>query len=76
MLYVWLAPVRSEYPSAIYYVLSSGSGEQAISHIEGGCRWVVDGLEETVGRTRWEVLASVWMPNHIRFCLRTLNPSL
>lgn len=69
-------PLRIEYPNAIYHVMARGNGKQAIFHIEDDYRRMVDGLEKTVGRTGWEVLAYVWMPNHIHLFLRTPKPNL
>jgi len=33
-------------------------------------------MQQTVGRTGWEVLALVWMPNHFHLLLRTPHPNL
>jgi len=69
-------PIRIEYPNAIYHVMARGNGKQAIFHIEDDYRRMTDGLKKTVGRTGWEVLAYVWMPNHIHLFLRTPKPNL
>lgn len=37
---------------------------------------MASGLEKTVQRTGWEVLAFVWMPNHLHLFLRTPLPNL
>ena len=50
-------PLRIEYPYAIYHVMSRGNGRQAIFHSDGDYERMTDGLEKTVGRTDWRVLA-------------------
>ena len=49
---------------------------QAIFHSDGDYQRMTDGLAKTVSRTGWQVLAYVWMPNHIHLFVRTPKPNL
>jgi putative transposase len=69
-------PLRIQYAGAIYHVMARGNGRQSIFHDDGDYQRLTDGLEKTVDRTGWEVLAYVWMPNHIHLFLRTPKPNL
>ena len=69
-------PLRIEFPNAIYHVMARGNGRQAIFHIDGDDHRMTDGLAKTVSRTGWQVLAYVWMPNHIHLFLQTPKPNL
>ena len=69
-------PLRIEFPNAIYHVMARGNGRQAIFHIDDDYLRMTDGLAKTVSRTGWQVLAYVWMPNHIHLFARTPKPNL
>ncbi len=56
--------------------MARGNGRQAIFHIDGDYQRMTDGLATTVSRTGWQVLAYVWMPNHIHLFLQTPKPNL
>jgi REP element-mobilizing transposase RayT len=56
--------------------MARGNGRQAIFHIEDDYQRMTDGLAKTVSRTDWQVLAYVWMPNHIHLLVRTPKPNL
>jgi REP element-mobilizing transposase RayT len=69
-------PLRIEFSNAIYHVMARGNGRQAIFHIDDDYQRMTDGLAKTVSRTDWQVLAYVWMPNHIHLLVRTPKPNL
>jgi len=69
-------PLRLEYPGAIYHVTARGNGRQLLFHQPDDYQRMLDGLEQTVERTGWEVLAFVWMPNHVHLFCRTPQPNL
>ena len=69
-------PLRIEYPGAIYHVMARGNGRQAIFHSDDDYGRINDGLAKTVGRTNWQVMAYVWMPNHIHLFVQTPQPNL
>ena len=69
-------PLRIEFPNAIYHVMARGNGRQTIFHIDGDYQRMTDGLAMTVSRTGWQVLAFVWMPNHIHLFIKTPKPNL
>jgi len=78
IVYVWVMarPLRIEFAGAIYHVMSRGNARQAIFDGEGDYERLRDGLAQTVGRYGWEVLAFVFMPNHVHVFLRTPEPNL
>ena len=65
-----------QYPGAIYHVMARGNGRQLLFHEPADYQRMLDGLAKTVERTGWEVLAFVWMPNHVHLFLRTPQPNL
>ena len=69
-------PLRIGFPNAIYHVMARGNGRQAIFNIDDDFQRMTDGLAKTVSRTDWQVLAYVWMPNHIHLFVRTPKPNL
>lgn len=69
-------PLRIEFPNAIYHVMARGNARQSIFHNDGDYQRMTDGLANTVSRTGWQVLAYVWMPNHIHLFVRTPKPNL
>ena len=56
--------------------MTRGNGRQVIFPIEGDYHRMTDGFAKTVIRTSWQVLAYVWLPNHIHLFVRTPKPSL
>jgi REP element-mobilizing transposase RayT len=56
--------------------MARGNGRQLLFHEERDYQRLLEGLEETVGRTGWEVFSFVWMPNHIHLFFRTPRPNL
>jgi len=69
-------PLRIQFPNAIYHVMARGNGRQRVFHAAADYERMLHGLAKTVERTRWEVFAFVWMPNHIHIFLRTPLPNL
>jgi putative transposase len=69
-------PLRIEFSGAIYHVMSRGNARQAIFDDAGDYERLRDGLEQTVGRYGWEVLAFAFMPNHMHLFMRTPKPNL
>jgi REP element-mobilizing transposase RayT len=56
--------------------MARGNGRQRLFHEDRDYQRMTEGLEKTVERTGWEVLAFVWMPNHIHLFFRTPEPNL
>ncbi len=69
-------PLRTEFPGAIYHVMSRGNARQVVFRDELDYRRMVVGLEQTVERFGWELLSFVLMPNHFHLFLRTPRPNL
>jgi REP element-mobilizing transposase RayT len=69
-------PLRIEFADTIYHVMSRGNARQRIVDDEGDCARLRDGVAQTVTRYGWELLAFVFMPNHIHLFLRTPEPNL
>jgi putative transposase len=69
-------PLRIQFPGAIYHVITRGNGRQLLFHGDDDYQRMLDGLEQTVARTGWEVFAFTWMPNHIHLFFRTPRPNL
>ena len=62
-------PLRIEFAGAIYHLMSRGSARQVIFSDDADRQRLVDGLEDTVARSGWELSGFVLMPNHsICFC--------
>ena len=68
--------LRIQYPGAIYHVMARGNGKQLLFHEDRDYQRMTDGLSQAVARTGWNVLAYVWMPNHIHLFVRTPQPNL
>jgi len=51
-------PLRIQYGGAIYHVMARGNGRQVLFHEDRDYQRMTDGLQQTVGRTGWEVLSS------------------
>ncbi len=68
--------LRIQYPGAIYHVMARGNGKQLLFHEDRDYQRMNDGLSQSVARTGWDILAYVWMPNHIHLFVRTPQPNL
>src|SRR4051794_30232627 len=68
--------LRIEYEGAIYHVMARGNARQRIARDDADRRRLLDGLERTVARRGWEVLAQVLMGNHLHLLVRTPRPNL
>ena len=69
-------PLRIQFEGAIYHVMARGNGKQLVFHGEDDYQRMLTGIEQTVRRTCWEVLAFVLMPNHLHLFFRTPQPNL
>jgi RHS repeat-associated protein len=69
-------PLRTEFPGAIYHVMSRGNARQVVFRDDRDYQRMVDGLEQTVDRFGWELLSFVLMPNRLHLFLRTPRPNL
>jgi putative transposase len=56
--------------------MARGNGRQLLFHEDRDYQRMTDGLCRSVARTGWDVLAYVWMPNHIHLFIRTPQPNL
>jgi putative transposase len=69
-------PLRTEFPGAIYHVMSRGNARQVVFRDDLDYQRIVDGLAQTVERFGWEFVSVVLMPNHWHLFLRTPRPNL
>jgi REP element-mobilizing transposase RayT len=69
-------PLRTEFPGAIYHVMSRGNARQVVFRDDRDYQRMVDGLAQTVDRFGWQLLSFVLMPNHLHLFLRTPRPNL
>lgn len=69
-------PLRIEFADAIYHVMARGNARQRISEDDRDRQRLRDGLAQTVQRCGWELLAFVFMPNHLHLFLRTPRANL
>jgi REP element-mobilizing transposase RayT len=67
---------RVQFPGAIYHIVTRGDGQRGLFHDEDHYDRLTKGLADEVNRSRWEVLAFCWMPNHIHLLLTTPEPNL
>ena len=67
---------RVQFPGAIYHIVTRGDGRRGLFHDEDHYDRLTKGLADEVNRSRWEVLAFCWMPNHIHLLLTTPEPNL
>lgn len=59
-------PLRIEFDGAIYHVMSRGNAPQNIVVETDDWAQSRDRLAQTVDRFNWELLAFVFMTNHLR----------
>ncbi|NQU22945.1 MAG: transposase [Candidatus Nealsonbacteria bacterium] len=69
-------PLRIEYAGAVYHITARGNARQEIVIEDGDRRRLEEGLARTVVRYGWELLAFVFMTNHLHLLLRTPQPNL
>ncbi len=69
-------PLRVEFAGAIYHVTARGNARQNIIADEGDFHELRDRLGRTVVRFGWDLLAFVFMHNHLHLFLRTPQPNL
>ena len=67
---------RVQFPGAIYHIVTRGDGRRGLFHDEDHYDRLTKGLADEVNRSRWQVLAFCWMPNHIHLLLTTPEPNL
>jgi REP element-mobilizing transposase RayT len=68
--------LRIEFEGAIYHVMARGNARQKIVRDDADRRRLIDGLEQTVVRSGWELLCYVIMGNHLHLLLKTPRPNL
>jgi REP element-mobilizing transposase RayT len=68
--------LRIEYEGAIYHVMARGNARQKIVRDDTDRRRLMAGLEHTVIRCGWELLAYAVMNNHLHLLLKTPRPNL
>jgi putative transposase len=69
-------PPRVQFPGAICHIVTRGDGRRALFHDDGHYARFTQGLADEVQRSRWQVIAYCWLPNHIHLLLRTPEPNL
>ena len=67
---------RIEFEGAIYHVMARGNARQRIVRDDHDRERLVDDLRRTVLRCGWELLAFVFMENHLHLLLKTPRPNL
>jgi putative transposase len=68
--------LRIEYEGAIYHVTARAGGRQKMVRDDLDRRRLIDGLEQTVTRCGWELLAYVIMDTRLHLLLKTPRPNL
>lgn len=69
-------PLRVEYPGAIYHVMPRGNARRKIFLGEQDYERWEEGLQRTVEKFGFDLLAYVCMPNHVHLFFRTPQPNL
>jgi putative transposase len=69
-------PLRTEYPGAIYHVLSRGDRREAIFRTEADRKLFLDLLDQTCRRTGWQIHAYCLMDNHFHLVVETPRGNL
>ena len=69
-------PLRIEYEGAIYHVTARGNARQQIVLADADRTRLWEGLAAAAVRYGWELLAFVFMTNHLHLLLRTPRPNL
>ena len=67
---------RVQFPGAIFHVVTRGDGRQKLFHDDRHYKRFTEGLEAEVLRSKWQVVAYCWMPNHIHALIKTPEPNL
>ena len=67
---------RIEFEGAIYHVMARGNARQRIVRDDHDRERLLDDLRRTVLRCGWELLAFVFMENHLHLLLTTPRPNL
>ena len=67
---------RIEFEGAIYHVMARGNARQRIVGDDHDRERLLDDLRGTVLRCGWELLAFVFMENHLHLLLKTPRPNL
>jgi REP element-mobilizing transposase RayT len=65
-----------EFEGAIYPVMARGNAWQRIVRDDADRRRLLDGLEQTVVRRRWELVSYVVMGNHLHLLVKTRRANL
>src|SRR5208283_3022813 len=67
---------RIEFEGAICHVMARGNARQRIVRDDHDRERLLDDLRRTVLRCGWELLAFVFMENHLHLLLKTPRPNL
>src|SRR5260221_3768718 len=68
--------LRIESPGAIYHTMNRGDRREPIFKDDEDRQLFLKSLEQTCGKTGWQVHAYCLMPNHFHFVLETPNANL
>jgi REP element-mobilizing transposase RayT len=68
--------LRIEFEGAIYHVMARGNARQRIIRDDADRRRLLDGLEQTVVRHKWELVRYVVMGNHLHLLVKTRRADL
>jgi REP element-mobilizing transposase RayT len=68
--------LRIEFEDAIYHVMARGNARQKIVRDDADRHRLIEGLEQAVVRSAWELLCYVIMGNHLHLLLKTPRPNL
>ena len=68
--------LRGEYPGAIYHAMSRGDRRDDIFRDDADRTEFLRLLEETCGKTGWQIHAYCLMPNHFHLLIETPQPNL
>ena len=68
--------LRVEYSGAIYHLINRGDRREPIFHDEEDRHLFMKTLEETCGKTDWQVHAYCLMPNHFHLVVETPQANL
>ena len=68
--------LRVEYPGAIYHAMSRGDRRDDIFRDDADRTEFLRLLEETCGKTGWQIHAYCLMPNHFHLLVETPQPNL
>ena len=68
--------LRIEFEGAIYHVMARGNGRQQIVRDDEDRERLLEDLRRAAVRCGWEVLAFVFLGNHLHLLIRTPQPNL